>query len=200
MSDASVEQRAFHGKIDSEDMAKALVMQFSDDETRAHWVRGERGRAVIQVQSRKVDHDDPTAAVTLHITPSKSGVVVSMSEQQWLGVAADLAKSGMLALLNPLNLLGELDDIARNFRRIQLRDEIWKAVEAYCRGIGAGTGTAAQVQHLVCPYCGTPNPLGTLTCQACHAPLAEAQPIACGRCGFLNEPHAHHCVNCGAPL
>ncbi len=201
MSSGTVEQRTYQGKIDPVDMAQALATQFEGGDTRAQWVRGERGRAILQVQGRRVDPDDPTVAVTLHITPTESGgAVISMSEQQWWGVAADLAKSGMLTLLNPWNLLGELDDIARNFQRIQLRDEIWQAVETYCRNLGSGGGVAPQAQHVICPYCGTPNPLGTLTCQSCHAPLTKAQPITCPRCGFVNEPHAGRCVNCGVPF
>ncbi|RLC90242.1 MAG: hypothetical protein DRI37_01975 [Chloroflexi bacterium] len=195
-----VEQRAYHGKIDPEALARALVAQFNQGETRAQWTRGTQGRTAVQIQNRKVERGDPTTAITLHITPSETGVVLSMSEQQWLSVAADMAKSGLLALLNPWNLIGELDDIARNVRSLQLRQEVWQGIETYCRGVGAGIGTASQLQHIVCPYCGTPNPLGTLTCQACHAPLAEVQPVVCPRCGYLNDPRAQLCVNCGAPL
>jgi ribosomal protein L40E len=195
-----MEQRAYHGEIDTEKMAQALVIQFNQGETRAQWMRGEAGRSVVQVRSVKRGHRDPSTAVTLHITPSKTGVVVSMAEQQWVGVAADLARSGMMALLNPWNLIGEIDDIARNVRRLQLRDEIWQAVETYCRGIGAGTGAAPHVQQIVCPYCGTPNEVGALNCHACRAPLAEAQPKVCPRCGFLNNPRALTCVNCHTRL
>ncbi|MBN1261549.1 MAG: zinc ribbon domain-containing protein [Anaerolineae bacterium] len=200
MVKSEMEQRAYHGKVDPEDMARALVVQFNEGDTRAQWMRSQQGRAVVQVQSRKREHGDPSTAVTLHITPSKTGVVASMAEQQWFGVAADLARTGLMTLLNPWNLLNELDDIARNVRSLNLRDEIWQAVEAYCRGAGAGVGAAAQLQHVVCPYCGTPNAVGESNCKACQAPLAEGQPIACGRCGFLNDAHADLCVNCGNRL
>jgi NADH:ubiquinone oxidoreductase subunit len=196
-----MEQRAYHGDIDIEDMARALVIQFNQGETRAQWMRGKAGRAVVQVQMRKREWQDPDrGAITLHLTPSKTGTVVSMAEQRWLGVAADLAKSGLLTLLNPWNIIGEIDDIARNVRSIQLREELWNAVELYCRSAGSGTGVGPSPQHIVCPYCGTPNELGTMICQACRAPLAEAQPVACARCGFLNDPKASYCVNCQAPL
>ena len=195
-----VEQRLYHGDISAEDMARALVLRFDQGETRAQWLRSEADRAVVQVQSRKVERGDPDTAVTVHITPSARGVTVSVSEQRWLGVAADLAKSGVMGWLNPLRLLNELDDIARNVRWLGLGSEIWDAVDAYCQSQGSGRGTAAAFQNVVCPYCGTPNDIGTHTCQACRAPLAEVQPQVCARCGFLNDSEGALCINCGARL
>ncbi|HOC20655.1 MAG TPA: zinc ribbon domain-containing protein [Anaerolineae bacterium] len=197
---AEMEQRAYHGKIDTEELAHALVVQFNQGETRAQWMRGPEGRTIVQLQARRMEPGDPQTAVTLHILPSPTGIVVSMAEQQWLGVAADLARTGLRALLNPWSLIAEMDDVARNVRGLRLREETWNAIEAYCRGIGAGVGAAALLQQVICPYCGTPNAPGESNCKACRAPLAEAQPLVCGRCGFLNEPHADHCANCKAPL
>ncbi len=195
-----VEQRLYHGEISPKDLAKTLVMQFDEGETVAQWMKGEAHRAVVQVRSRGVEHGDPNTAVTVQITPTKTGVTVSVSEQRWLGVAADLAKTGVMGWLNPARLLGELDDIARNVRWLGLRSEIWKAVDEYCQNRGSGRGTSAIISSVVCPYCGTPNEIGAHTCQACRAPLAQAQPIVCPRCGFLNDPQAALCVNCGAQL
>lgn len=200
MVKSEMEQRAYHGDIDVEDMARALVVQFNQGETRAQWMRGKAERAVVQIQMRRRDRRNPGSAITLHLTPSETGTVVSIAEQRWLGVAADLAKSGLLTLLNPWNIIGEIDDIARNVRSIQLRNEIWNAVELYCRSAGSGRGVGPSPQHIVCPYCGTPNELGRMICQACRGPLAEARPVACSRCGYLNDPDARYCVNCQAPL
>ena len=200
MTAPKIEQRAYHGEIAAEAMARALVVQFDAGDTRAHWMRGENGRAVVQVQARQREHGDPEMAVTVHITASETGVVVSIAEQRWFGVAADLAKSGLLTLLNPWNIIGELDDIARNVRRIQLRAELWEAVEGYCRGVGAGSGVGPAAHRVSCPYCGSPNPVGELNCHACRAPLVEVQPVACSRCGFLNDPTAELCQNCHVAL
>ena len=196
----TVEQRAYHGEINPEDLARTLVLRFNEGETRAHAIKGEAGRAVIQIQNRRVEYGDPNTAVTVQVSPTKTGITVTVSEQKLLGVAADMAKSGVKAWLNPLNLLGELDDIARNVRWMGLRTEIWKAVDEYCQSQGSGRGAAGLLLNIVCPYCGTPNDVGTKTCVACKAPLAEAQPIVCGKCGFLNQPEATLCVNCGAKL
>jgi len=126
--------------------------------------------------------------------------VVAVSEQELLGVAADLARTGVRALMNPLSVLGEIDGIARNVRSLNLRQDVWKAVDAFCRNAGAATGTGRQAEMVVCDYCGTPNDLGTLSCRSCRAPLADAQPISCGRCGALSPPQAQNCVQCGALL
>lgn len=195
-----VEQRAYHGELDPRDLARSLVVRFDEGETRSHWMEGERGRAVVQIQSRRVEHGDPATAVTVHISPTKTGITVSVSEQKVLGVAADMARSGVQAWLNPMRLLGELDDIARNVRWLGLRSEVWKAVDEYCRNQGSARGAAGILANIVCPYCGTPNDIGAQNCKACQAPLAEAQPIVCGRCGFMNQPEAVLCVNCGASL
>ncbi len=155
---------------------------------------------MVQIISREQRPGDASRAATVHIAPSQTGVVVSIAEQPWLGVAAGLARSGLRTLLNPWNLIGELDDIARYVRRLQLRGEIWKAIEVYCRNVGAGTGVGPAAGSLACPYCGTLNEIGMPNCRACRAPLAEMQPVVCQRCGFLNEPEAQSCVNCREAL
>ncbi|HNT76097.1 MAG TPA: zinc ribbon domain-containing protein [Anaerolineae bacterium] len=194
------EQRLYHGKVTPGEVARVLTLHFNAGETYAQTMRGDGGSAIVQVRSRNVEPGDPNTAVTVHIVPTKTGVTVAVTEQQWLGVAADLAKTGVMGWLNPRRLLGELDDIARNVRWLGLRSEIWKAVEAYCQSRGSGRGAAPLLSSIVCPYCGTPNDLGVHTCQACRAPLAEAQPVICPRCGTLNDPTASLCVNCGADL
>jgi hypothetical protein len=147
-----------------------------------------------------MEYGDPATAVTVHVSPTKTGITVAISEQKVLSVAADMAKTGVQAWFNPVRLLGELDDIARNVRWLGLRGEVWDAVEAYCRAQGSARGAAGILAHIICPYCDTPNDIGAQNCKACQAPLAEAQPIVCGRCGFMNRPEAALCVNCGSKL
>ncbi len=195
-----VEQRAYHGQLDPKELAQDLVLRFNEGETQAHWIAGDAGRAVVQIQNRQMEYEDPTTAVTIHISPTATGITVAVSEQKLLSVAADMAKSGVQAWLNPFRLLGDLDDIARNVRWLGLRSEVWKAVDDYCQAQGSARGVAGTLMHVICPYCGTPNDMGAQNCKACQAPLAEAQPIVCGRCGFLNDPEATLCANCGAKL
>ena len=153
---------------------------------------------MVQIQSRRVEQDDPTTTITVHINRSPTGIAVSISEQKILGVAADLAKSGLKALLRPVSIIAELDDVARNVRRLNLRQEAWKAIEDYFRSHGSGRGVVPQLTTVICEYCGTPNELGSKNCQACHAPLTNAQPLVCPECGYLNQPDATRCANCGA--
>jgi len=195
-----VEQRLYHGKIKAFDLARALVLRFNEGETTARWMKGDGKQAVVQVRSRRVERGDPNSAITVHITPTKTGITVAVSEQQWLGVVADLAKTGVMGWLNPRRLLGEIDDIARNVRWLGLRPEIWKAVDEYCQSQGSGRGAATLISSVICPYCGTPNDIGAHVCSACRASLAEAQPIVCPQCGSLNAPQATVCVNCSTHL
>lgn len=195
-----VEQRAYHGELNPKDLARALVVRFDTGETRAYWMEAEGDRAVVQIQNRRVEHGDPNTAVTVQIAPTKTGLTVALSEQKLLGVAADMARTGVAAWLNPMRLLGELDDIARNVRLLGLRPEVWKAVDEYCQAQGSGRGVAGILNHVECPYCSTPNDIGTKLCTSCQAPLAQVQPIICGHCGTLNRPEASLCVNCGKRL
>jgi len=135
-----VEQRAYHGSLNPRDLARALVVRFDAGETKAHWMMGEAGRAVVQIQSRQVERDDPMTAVTVQIAPTPTGVVVSVSEQKVLSVAADMARRGVQAWLNPVRLLGDLDNIARNVRWLGLRSEVWAAVDEVGRTHGSARG------------------------------------------------------------
>lgn len=195
-----VEQRAYHGELNPSDLARALVVRFDTGETRAYWMEADGGRAVVQVQNRRVEPGDPNTAITVQVVPTKTGLTVAVSEQKLLGVAADMAKTGVNAWFNPMRLLGELDDIARNVRLLGLRPEVWKAVDEYCQAQGSGRGSAGILDHIECPYCGTPNEIGTRKCVSCQAPLAQVQPIICGHCGVMNRPEATLCVNCGKKL
>ncbi len=197
---ARVEQRSYHGSIDTEDLARALVLRFDANETHAQWMRGEAGRAIVQVRNRRVESTDANTAVTVHVTPTATGVTVSVSEQQWLGMAADLARVGVKGWLNPMRLLTEFDNIARNVRWLRLRREVWTAVEEYAQSRGSGRGAAPMLKSVICPYCGTPNDIGKHNCKACRAPLTREQPIVCHQCGTLNQASNTLCVNCGARL
>ena len=68
-----------------------------------------------------------------------------------------------------------------------------------------------------CPYCGTRNPAGSVTCSQCHGDLREgkkrtsgrvvgafrnkaAEKIKCPACGAWNDPDAAKCAECGSRL
>ncbi len=196
-----LEQRTYPGKIDPTTLAQLLVTSFNTQLARAQWFRGERGSAVVQIQTLRREPTDPTTALTLYITPiPEGGVTIAMDEQAWLGVMADLARSGILTLLRPLSLLHEADNIARNVSRLQLRQQVWDAIDTYCRKLGMQPASGKTLETVVCPYCGRGNPVGQLECAGCKAPLGAYQPIRCARCGYLNEAGAQRCARCGIPF
>lgn len=195
-----VEQRTYPGKIDPTTLAQMLVTSFTTDLARAQWFRGERGSAVVQIQTLRREATDPSTALTIYITPLPEGVTITMGEQDWLGVVADLARSSILTLLRPLSLLHEADNIARNVSRLQLRQQVWDAIDAYCRKLGNQPASGKTLDVVVCPYCGRGNPVGQLECAGCKAPLAAYQPVRCARCGYLNEADAKRCARCGIPF
>jgi len=196
-----LEQRTYAGTIDPVSLAQTLVTSFSTHLTRAQWLRGERGSTVVQIQTLRQEPTDPSTAITVYITPRpEGGVTIAMDEQAWLNVIADLARSGILTLLRPLTLLYEADNIARNVSRLQLRQQVWEAIEIYCQQAGSLPAAGKVREVVVCPYCGRSNPIGELECQGCKAPLGAYQPVRCARCGYLNEAGAKRCARCGIPF
>ncbi len=196
-----IEQRTYPGAIDPTSLAQTLVTSFTTALARAQWFRGERGSAVVQIQTLRHEPTDPSTALTVYITPlPEGGVHIAMEEQAWAGVVADLARSGILTLLRPLNLLREADNIARNLSRLQLRQQVWDVIDAYCRKLGNQPAAGKVHDVVVCPYCGSGNPVGQLECSGCKAPLGAYQPVRCARCGYLNTAGAKRCARCGIPF
>ncbi len=197
----ALEQRTYPGAIDPTSLAQTLVAGFSSSMTRAQWFRAEHGAAVVQIQTLRREPTDPSTAITVYITPlAEGGVTIAMDEQAWLNVIADLARSGILTLLRPLSLLHEADNIARNVSRLQLRQQVWDAIDTYCRKLGSQPAAGKTLETVICPYCGRSNPIGELECQGCKAPLGAYQPVRCARCGYLNEAGAKRCARCGIPF
>jgi ribosomal protein L40E len=125
---------------------------------------------------------------------------VTLGQQRWLDAAASLAITGLGALLNPLSLLGRIDDIARDVGKLTLPDQVWDAVEHYCESVGAKLGLAEKQLVVTCMYCGVGNPVGAGKCSACGGSLAGVQPVACPKCGFVMSKDARFCSRCGTKL
>ncbi len=125
---------------------------------------------------------------------------MSLGQQRWLGAVADLAQTGLMALVNPLSIIGRIDDVARSIAGLTLPQRVWEAVEHYCESVGATLGLAVQETMVTCPYCGVANPVGAPKCSACGAPLGDAQPVSCPRCGLVVGRENRFCPRCGTPL
>jgi ribosomal protein L40E len=199
MEGGSVDQKTYRGEIKPEDLADALVAQFDGGDLKAQKVgRGEH--VLVQIASRDWGWGGPQSALTVGIARVEGGLQVSLGQERWLGAVADLAETGLRALVNPLSLIHRLDDIARSVSGLTLPQQVWKAVEMYCDSVGASLGMTVEETIVTCPYCGVANPIGAPKCSACGGPLGESQPIVCAECGLRNHPESSYCARCGAML
>jgi RNA polymerase subunit RPABC4/transcription elongation factor Spt4 len=194
-----MERRAFHGNITPTDVAQALMAEFNQGNLRTQLL-GESDNLTIQVASAQFAQSGGKTALSINIQTHEDGVLVQVGEQQWLGVAASLGQTAIAALLNPLNLLGRLDDIAQDVSNLQLTEKVWQVVGAVVRAKGASTEISERLSRLTCEYCGAANPVGEATCVACGAPLGKSQPRACKACGYVLKGEEKFCPNCGQSI
>ncbi len=195
-----MEQRTYRGDIDPEGLADALMVRFNHGDLKAQRVMGQEGHLMVQIATREWGWGAARTALSVGIAPVEEGVRVTLGQQRWLDAAASLAITGLGALVNPLSLLGRIDDIARDVGKLTLPDQVWDAVEHYCESVGARLGLAEKQLMVTCPYCGVGNPVGAGTCSACGGSLVDVQPVACPKCGFVMPPDARFCSRCGARL
>jgi DNA-directed RNA polymerase subunit RPC12/RpoP len=191
--------RTYWGKISAEGLGRALVEHFNTSTSRAQ-MAGDRDRVLVQVGNRRMESSDPTTAITVGIVQDEDSITVTMGQQKWMGIAADLARTGIMTLINPWSLLNELDNVARNVDWLTLRDEVWQAIDAYSQAVGGSLGVPAEIRHVACPYCGSTNPIGASKCSTCGAPLGDYQPVVCPRCGYLLVWSKRFCTRCGASI
>jgi RNA polymerase subunit RPABC4/transcription elongation factor Spt4 len=123
-----------------------------------------------------------------------------LGQQQWLGVAASLGQSAIAALINPLNLLGRLDDIAQDIENLQITEKVWITINRAIAQAGASTKLSDKLSRLVCEYCHTGNELGNSSCIACGAPLGNSHPTTCTNCGWVVNKRDKTCPNCKQQL
>jgi RNA polymerase subunit RPABC4/transcription elongation factor Spt4 len=191
-----MEQRTFHGNITPADLAQALIARFNAGDFQTRQVgRGEN--LVLQVATPGMRQAGGPTAITIHLSQVEDGVHVRLGQQQWLGTAASLGQTAIMALLRPASILSRLDDVAQDIQSLQLADEVWNTVERTVQGLGASFQISERLRRLTCAYCSTANPVGSPHCAACGAPLGFQQPMACPRCGFVSEAGTQVCPECG---
>jgi len=191
-----MDSRVFHGNITPTDVAQALIAEFNQGNLQTQLL-GQGDNLTVQVASSQWSHSGGKTALAINIQKHEDGVVVQVGQQQWLGVAASLGQTAIAALLNPLNLLGRLDDIAQDVSSLQMNEKVWQVVANVVRTRGASQQISERLSRLTCDYCGAANPVGEATCLACGAPLGKEQPKACVKCGYVLEPNEKFCPNCG---
>jgi ribosomal protein L40E len=191
-----MDRRVFHGNITPTDVALALMAEFNQGNTQTQLL-GESGNLTVQIASSQYSRSGGRTALSVNLQQIEDGVMVQVGEQQWLGVAASLGQTAISALLNPLNLLGRLDDIAQDVSSLQLNEKIWQIVANVVRATGASQELSERLSSVTCEFCGAANPVGASTCEACGAPLGKAQPKACPKCGYVLTHDEKFCPNCG---
>jgi ribosomal protein L40E len=193
-----VDQRTYHGDLNPDEIANALLAQFNQGNFVAQRL-SQGDRVTLQVGTRD-ERGRIENALAVTISKMPDGVNIAVGEQQWLGAAADLAQAGLGALFNPLSLLRNLDDIARDVSSFALPEQIWQVVDRYSKSVGAGLGGSPSQMTVTCAYCGVANPVGAPACLACGAGLGEVQPVYCSKCGEIAPHDAKFCSRCGAKL
>jgi hypothetical protein len=191
-----MEQRVFHGNITPADVAQALLAEFNQGNLRAQ-VLGESDHLTVQIATSQWSRSGGQTALAVEIQEIEDGVTVQIGQQQWMGVAASLGQSAIAALMNPLNLLGRLDDIAQDIQNLQMNEKVWATIAREVQAKGASHQLSERLSRLTCEYCGAANPVGEASCVACGAPLGAVQPTTCGKCGYVLTYGERFCPNCG---
>jgi len=194
-----MDKRIFHGNITPTDVARALEAEFNQGNTQTHLL-GDSNNLTLQIASSQWSHSGGKTALTVNIQKVEDGIMLELGEQQWLGVAASLGQTAIAALINPLNLLGRLDDIAQDVSNLQLNDKVWQVVARVAGEAGASQQLSERLSRITCDYCGAANPVGEATCLACGAPLGKLQPKTCSKCGYVLAHDEKFCPNCGQPV
>lgn len=194
-----MEQRIYHGDLTPNDIATALIAQFNRGNLRAQVLGDSKGMRV-QIATRQGAASGGQTAVTVQIQKVTEGVMVTVGQQAWLGVAASMGQTVLATLMNPWNLLSRLDDIAQDIENLQISDSAWQVVAKVAQAHRASTQISERLQRAVCEYCGTPNTVGQGSCGACGAPLGSVQPRTCLSCGFVVLRGERTCPHCGKPI
>ena len=194
-----MDKRIYHGDITPDDVAHALEAEFNQGNTRTQRFGGSDNQT-IQIASSQSSRSGGKTALAVNILKVEDGIMVLLGEQQWLGVAASLGQTAIATLMNPLNLLGRLDDIAQDVSNLQLAEKVWQTVVRVVNASGASLQLSERLSRVTCEYCGTANPVGESSCLACGAPLGRVQPKTCSKCGFVLLQAEKFCPNCGQPI
>lgn len=191
-----MEKRIFYGDITPGDFADALSAHFHRGNMRTQAV-GEPNNLKVQIASMRNAATGGQTALTVHLRAVEDGVMISVGQQAWLGVAASLGQSAIATLMNPWNLLHRLDDIAQDIESLTLVENVWKVIAKVARANGASQQLSKRLRRLSCEYCSTANQVGAPSCVACGAPLGSLQPKTCNHCGFVLKAGESVCPQCG---
>ncbi len=194
-----MQQRTFHGPVTPHSFAEALLAGFNRGNLRAQ-LFGDQDHLVVQVASSSIPLSGGPTALSVDLVRVEDGVHVRLGQQEWMGVAASLGATALMALRNPVSLLGRLDDLAQDLASVQLSAEVWETLDRTASSLGASHLISERLRRLSCRYCASANPVGESRCLACGAPLGPDQPVACARCGTVSAAGTEICPGCGGRL
>lgn len=194
-----MDKKIFYGNITPNDFAEAISAHFHRGNFRTQAV-GDPHNLKVQVASVRNASSGGQTALTIHLQTVEDGVMVSVGQQAWLGVAASLGQSAIATLMNPWNLLNRLDDIAQDIESLKLVESVWTVIAKVARSHGASQQLSARLRRLSCEYCQTANKAGEPSCVACGAPLGKIQPRTCMNCGFVLLAREAVCPQCAKPV
>jgi hypothetical protein len=194
-----MDKKFFHGALTPEMVSQALMAEFNQGNLRSQ-VLGEKGNLIVQIGSSQWSSSGGKTALTVNIQQIEDGVSIQLGEQQWFGIAASLGQSALATILNPINILGRLDDIAQDVSNINLPEKVWQVIANVATSVHAGQELSERLSRITCSFCGVANPTGEPTCIACGAPMGKDQPKSCLRCGFAITPGEKFCPNCGQKI
>lgn len=191
-----MKSKIYNGDLKLEEVAATLANFFNRGPlSSAASIEGDR--AFVQIGSQGGAHSGGRTSIGVSLHQTDGRLEAQVGDQSVLGLAGSLGASALLAWLNPLNLLGRLDDIAADIENLTLEDQVWKVLDRIAAEGGASQQLSARMQRMMCPYCGTANKLGEGRCVACGAPLGDVQPGTCPKCGYLLTHNESKCPNCG---
>lgn len=195
----NMDRRIFHGNLNPNDIAHALMAEFNRGNMHAQVV-GTKDKIAVQIATRMGSRSGGQTAMTIGLQAVEDGVMVEVGQQAWLGVAASLGQTAFSAIRNPFSLLGRLDDLAQDIESLQLSEKVWKVIDRAVVNLGASHQLSERLTRITCAFCGTANPLGEGNCIACGAPMGNVHPTTCARCGFVVSFEEDTCPNCHQKL
>ncbi len=199
MAKATLEEKTFHGNVNPDDFARALMAEFHHGNLYARQI-GRGNQRVVQIASPPNPVSGGRTAITVHLTAVEDGVHVRVGQQDWLGIAASMGITALSALRRPITLVNRLDDLAQDIASLQLSTRIWQAISRTADSLGVTHELSERLRRLTCGYCLTANPVGAPHCVACGAPLGPNQPQACHECGYIVDAGTLVCPQCATPL
>jgi hypothetical protein len=194
-----MEQHIFHGNITPIDIANRLVAEFNQGNLRTQII-GKNDNLTVQISTNQMSRSGGQTALSINIQSITDGVMIQVGQQQWLGVAASLGQTAIFTLLNPMNILGRLDDLAQDIESLQITEKVWQTINRAVSLAGAGTRLTDKLTRITCAYCSTANEVGNSNCIACGGPLGNEHPTSCGNCGWVVKKDEKFCPNCGKLL